>query len=116
MYNPFWLGVSIKNSKLKLKLVAKRLYGADQMAVREMLHVANVLYEAVQLVRQGGAPRGGSMESSSQYAFNGHVNYSSFYYLVSNPEIIQLYLLNTLPATKESTATTTKKSYRKLKL
>lgn len=45
------------------------------MAVREMLHVANVFYDALQLVRRDGAPRGAHIESSPQYTFTGHVKY-----------------------------------------
>ncbi|XP_057377562.1 clusterin-associated protein 1 homolog [Daphnia carinata] len=46
--------VKFLNTKLQIKLNPKRLYQADNIAVRELLNVATFFYEAMQLARNGG--------------------------------------------------------------
>ncbi|XP_046436756.1 clusterin-associated protein 1-like isoform X2 [Daphnia pulex] len=58
--------VKFLNTKLQIKLNPKRLYQADNIAVRELLNVANFFYEALQLARKGG-----DNNEPSLYGFGG---------------------------------------------
>lgn len=58
--------VKFLNTKLQIKLNPKRLYQADNIAVRELLNVATFFYEAMQLARNGG-----DEDEPSLYGFSG---------------------------------------------
>jgi hypothetical protein len=53
------------------------LYLADNIAVRELLNVANFFYEALQLARKGG-----DNNEPSLYGFGGQVNLLDYLYKV----------------------------------
>ena len=68
---------NIMHTKANIKLNCKQLYRADGYAVKEMLKIASILYEAIHTTQQDDDIAHSSNSSSSSYSSSSSLSHTS---------------------------------------